>query len=147
MKICLIQPPYSLASEKGADCFRKEMDMLRSVGEPGSEVPAADVIVLPEYSGVLFAERDRDEMLRAHEETFPVLLETAREAALRCGAVNLILLHNHPSGDCEPSAADLELTRRFKSAGAILGITLLDHIIIGGSSYVSFSERGLLDEV
>ncbi|MBQ9871265.1 MAG: DNA repair protein RadC [Eubacterium sp.] len=69
------------------------------------------------------------------------------QEALRCGAVNLILLHNHPSGDCEPSAADLELTRRFKSAGAILGITLLDHIIIGGSSYVSFSERGLLDEV
>ena len=69
------------------------------------------------------------------------------QEALRCGAVNLILLHNHPSGDCEPSVADLELTRRFKSAGAILGITLLDHIIIGGSSYVSFSERGLLDEV
>ena len=50
MKICLIQPPYTLSPEKGGDCFRKELEMLRSVSE-------ADVIVLPEYSDVLFAER------------------------------------------------------------------------------------------
>ena len=56
MKICLIQPPYAKSPEKGGDCFRKELEMLRAVGCPGSAVPEADVIVLPEYSDVLFAE-------------------------------------------------------------------------------------------
>ena len=116
MKICLIQPPYSLSAEKGADCFRKEMDMLRSVGEPGSEVPAADVIVLPEYSGVLFAERDRDEMLRAHEETFPVLLEAVREAALRCGAA---VFFNAP--DFSDSPAGRNTTFMMDRTGTIIG--------------------------
>ncbi len=90
----------------------------------------------------------RDVMIS--EGTVNRSLVTPREVfqeALRCGAVGLILLHNHPSGDCEPSHADLELTERFRSAGRILGIRLLDHIIIGGSDYVSFSERGLIHEV
>lgn len=87
MKICLIQPPYAKSPEKGGACFRKELEMLRAVGCPGSAVPEADIIVLPEYSDVLFAERDRDEMIRAHEENFPELAAACREAALRCGAV------------------------------------------------------------
>ena len=63
--------------------------------------------------------------------------------ALRYQAVSLILVHNHPSGDPEPSLEDIQLTRRVREAGEILGIGLLDHIIIGDSSYVSLKERGL----
>jgi DNA repair protein RadC len=52
-------------------------------------------------------------------------------------------LHNHPTGDPSPSREDIEITRRLKEAGDIIGVRLLDHIIIG-DSFVSFVERGLL---
>ena len=67
--------------------------------------------------------------------------------ALKTGATGVVLLHNHPSGDCEPSTTDLEITDQIERAGRIIGIRLLDHIIIGGSSHFSFAERGLLHEV
>lgn len=63
--------------------------------------------------------------------------------ALRYQAVSLVLVHNHPSGDPEPSAEDIELTRRVRASGELLGICLLDHIIIGDNSFVSLKERGL----
>lgn len=64
--------------------------------------------------------------------------------ALRCNGVSLILTHNHPSGDPSPSREDLDLTLRVSEAGKILGITLLDHIIIGDTTYVSLRKQGLL---
>lgn len=63
--------------------------------------------------------------------------------ALRNQAVSLILVHNHPSGDPEPSIEDIRLTKRIREAGELLDIRLLDHIIIGDNSYVSLKERGL----
>ena len=63
--------------------------------------------------------------------------------ALRHQAVSLILVHNHPSGDPEPSKEDIELTARVRAAGKVIGMPLLDHIIIGDTSYVSLKERGL----
>ena len=56
----------------------------------------------------------------------------------------MVLLHNHPSGDPEPSAADITLTNRLAEAGALLHIPVMDHIIIGDHCYLSFRERGLL---
>ncbi len=64
--------------------------------------------------------------------------------ALRYQAVNIILAHNHPSGDATPSREDLSLTRSVKEAGEIIGIHLIDHIIIGDSSYVSLREQGVI---
>lgn len=64
--------------------------------------------------------------------------------ALKAEAVNVILLHNHPSGDPTPSAADAEITEVVKRAGKLLDILLLDHIIIGDKKYLSFKEQGLL---
>jgi len=58
-------------------------------------------------------------------------------------AAALILIHNHPTGDTTPSSEDLNITRRIKEAGELMGIKLLDHIIIG-ESYMSFVERGLM---
>lgn len=52
-------------------------------------------------------------------------------------------LHNHPSLDPSPSREDIEITRRLKECGELLGIKLLDHIIVG-DSYVSFAEQGML---
>lgn len=59
-------------------------------------------------------------------------------------AVNIVLLHNHPSGDASPSSPDLESTKQIRDLGAMLGIPLLDHIIIGDKSYFSFLESGYL---
>ncbi len=64
--------------------------------------------------------------------------------ALKNGAVNIILLHNHPSGDPSPSTEDLSVTKRVKEAGVLIGIKLMDHLIIGDNKYVSLKEQGLL---
>lgn len=62
--------------------------------------------------------------------------------ALRCNCVNIILVHNHPSGDPAPSREDIKSTSRVKNAGKIIGIRLLDHIIIGDNTYCSLNESG-----
>lgn len=64
---------------------------------------------------------------------------------LRRGAANIILVHNHPSGNPEPSPSDLDLTRRLVWAGRILGIGVLDHIVIGDGVFFSMKEDGALE--
>ena len=66
--------------------------------------------------------------------------------ALRRGAVRIVLLHNHPSGDPGPSREDIESTRLIKRAGELLGIGLTDHIIIGDLCYCSLKEMGILSD-
>ena len=66
--------------------------------------------------------------------------------ALRWGAVNIMLLHNHPSGDPTPSGMDKEITERICKAGQILGIQLIDHLIIGDLSFTSLRECGCIPE-
>lgn len=68
--------------------------------------------------------------------------EVFREA-IREGAVSLILVHNHPSGDPEPSPEDIEVTRQLRNAGDMLDITLHDHVIIGHHAHVSLKVRNL----
>jgi hypothetical protein len=64
--------------------------------------------------------------------------------ALRLGAAGLIVVHNHPSGETDPSVEDLELSRRLSEAGEILGIDLLDHVIVGSGGFTSLKESGQL---
>ncbi len=59
-------------------------------------------------------------------------------------AASIVVVHNHPSGNAEPSREDIEITRQLSEAGKIVGIPLHDHLIIAGDGYVSFAERGLL---
>ncbi|NLY50692.1 MAG: DNA repair protein RadC [Firmicutes bacterium] len=66
------------------------------------------------------------------------------KGCVKRSAAAVILLHNHPSGDPEPSSEDIALTRRLVEAGSILGIEVLDHLVIGDGCYVSLKERGLL---
>ena len=66
--------------------------------------------------------------------------------ALRYEAVQIILLHNHPSGNPTPSLSDSQMTKAIQSLGKMIGICLLDHIIIGDNRYYSYKESGLLDE-
>ena len=54
-------------------------------------------------------------------------------------------LHNHPSGNPEPSSEDYEITKRLNDGADILGIRFLDHVIIGDGAYVSFADRGRIE--
>lgn len=66
------------------------------------------------------------------------------EPAVRYLAAQVILAHNHPAGDAEPSDHDIGITKRLKEAGEILGIELVDHIIVTRTGYISFKEKRLL---
>lgn len=63
--------------------------------------------------------------------------------ALLCGAVGIVLVHNHPSGDVSPSEDDIKTTERMKNACQLMNVELFDHIIIG-DGYKSFKKRGIL---
>ena len=106
---------------------------------------------------------------RARREVFAILLLNARHEMMRrvtvsVGSLNasivhprevfkpavlgsaasVVLVHNHPSGDAEPSEEDLSITRRLVQAGEILGIGVLDHVIVSKRGIVSLRERGVL---
>lgn len=65
-------------------------------------------------------------------------------AALKASAVSIILAHNHPSGSLLPSRADEELTMKFKGAGQLLDIKVVDHLILTAETYYSFADEGLI---
>jgi len=64
--------------------------------------------------------------------------------AIMHNAASVVLAHNHPSGDPEPSEDDIKITKKLVESGKILGIDVLDHIIIGKNDFCSFKERGLI---
>jgi DNA repair protein RadC len=64
--------------------------------------------------------------------------------ALEQKASSIILFHNHPSGNTNPSEADIQLTKKVKEAGKNLEISVLDHLIIAGATFYSFADEGLL---
>ena len=111
--------------------------------------------------GPLLAGRDREHCLLVNLDTKHRLLRIAtvsvgsvdhtfmgpreifREALL-AGASAVFLAHNHPSGDPTPSADDRQVTRRLASAGATLGVDVLDHLVVGAADFVSLARLGVL---
>jgi len=67
------------------------------------------------------------------------------QAALLTSTARVVVAHNHPSGDCEPSTKDTEFTERMAAGGALLGLPLLDSFVVGENDYFSFAEQGLLN--
>ena len=63
---------------------------------------------------------------------------------IRESAAAVIFVHNHPSGDPAPSPEDIDITRRLKQVGEVMGIRVLDHVVIGRDRYYSFSDKGML---
>jgi DNA repair protein RadC len=63
---------------------------------------------------------------------------------IRDSAAAVIFVHNHPSGDPAPSPEDIEITRRLKEVGEVIGVRVLDHVVIGHDRYFSFSDKGML---
>lgn len=77
------------------------------------------------------------------DRTFMAPREVFRDALLH-NAAALVLAHNHPSGDPEPSRDDEQVTRRLARAGELVGVQVLDHLVVGGSRWVSLARRGVL---
>ncbi|HWO41187.1 MAG TPA: DNA repair protein RadC [Candidatus Eisenbacteria bacterium] len=63
---------------------------------------------------------------------------------IRESAAAVIFVHNHPSGDPAPSQEDIEITRRLKEVGNVMGVRVLDHVVVGHGRYFSFSDKGML---
>lgn len=84
----------------------------------------------------------RTEVSRGTLTSAPVHPREVFGPALRAGAAAVVVVHNHPSGDPEPSAADLDVTRRLASAGQLVGVPLLDHLVWSSGGWVSLRERG-----
>lgn len=66
------------------------------------------------------------------------------QEALKQSAASVIFVHNHPSGNSEPSQEDIGITKQLVESGKILGIPVHDHIVVAGNTFASFADRGLL---
>ncbi|WP_290774202.1 MULTISPECIES: JAB domain-containing protein [unclassified Exiguobacterium] len=108
-----------------------------------------------DYMGDL--DREHFVLMGLNTKNEPVMLETVHIGSLNASIVHprevfksailsnsayIMVCHNHPSDDCEPSREDVSVTDRLAQAGDLIGIPLLDHFIIGTEGYVSFKERG-----
>lgn len=85
----------------------------------------------------------------AHEGTIneaPVYPRIIVELSLKFISNSVILCHNHPGGSLQPSTADIEVTKRIRTALEAISIKVVDHIIVAGDKYTSFAEKGLLPE-
>jgi len=150
--------------EAKAASIKAALEIARRLGtEPAPSRPGA--FLSPE---VVF-ERYRLSLGREKRETFVALLLDAKnrlirdvtiskgsltqsivhprevfEPAIRDSAASVIFVHNHPSGDTVPSREDVEITKRLKQTGDVVGIRVLDHVIVGESGYTSLADEKLL---
>ena len=85
-----------------------------------------------------------EELFRGTINAASVYPREVVKSCLQHNAVAVLLLHNHPSGDPAPSNADEVLTKRLQEALSLIDIRVLDHIVIGGATSISFAERGLI---
>ena len=131
---------------------------VKLAGRPQARVPAEAAAMLAQYIGEVDREvfviamlTIRHRVIGLHTVSVGCLTSSLvhpREVlkpAILSGSAAFLAAHNHPSGDPEPSAEDIALTRRLAAAGQLLGIELLDHVILGETGrFVSLRERGVL---
>lgn len=122
-----VENPETVALYYGQDLKHKESEQLMLLALNSKSVVLGEFII---STGTV------NSSIASPREIFMI--------ALRAKAVSIILLHNHPSGDPTPSREDEIVTRRIKEAGDMIGISLIDHIIIGNNNYISFREKGYL---
>jgi len=97
------------------------------------------VVLFLDAKNCLIAAEELTRGTISHANIYP---REVLKAALQHNATTLILAHNHPSGDAEPSRADLHLTKRLQQALALIDMTILDHIVVAGRHTYSFAEHG-----
>lgn len=98
------------------------------------------VILLDNQHGVLGFER----LFYGTLDSASVYPREVVKTVLNANAAAVIIAHNHPSGNPEPSQADIALTNRLREALNTIAVRLLDHLVVGGTEITSFAERGLL---
>ncbi|EPJ5824421.1 DNA repair protein RadC [Pseudomonas aeruginosa] len=148
---------YALASaDQILEAARLVIDQKMQRGTSFTSPAAVKEYLLAKLAGfehevfsVLFL--DTQHRLIEYREMFHGTIDSAEvhprevvKEALRLNAAALVISHNHPSGNPEPSAADRALTRRLKDALGLVGVRVLDHVIVAGSTTASFAERGLI---
>ena len=138
------------------EAARQVIDQKMQRGASFSSPAAVKAYLQPKLAGlecevfaVLFLDTrhrlvEYTEMFRGTIDSASVYPREVVKEALRLNAAAVILSHNHPSGDPEPSAADRALTQRLKDALALVDVRTLDHVIVAGASTASFAERGLI---
>jgi len=151
-----IQAQYQLAKKEegilmaAAKILERRLHREGAIADPGeaAQFLIARCSALPhEVFGVMFL--DARHRILATENLFTGTVDgcevhprVVAQEALRYNAAAVILFHNHPSGEPEPSAADRALTARLKQALALLDIRVLDHMVVGGCRHVSMAARG-----
>jgi DNA repair protein RadC len=85
-----------------------------------------------------------NQVAKGSQQEVEVYPSNVLRPVLVAGGVAFIVFHNHPSGDPEPSSPDETLTRRLQQASEIMGLSMLDHIIVGSGRHVSFADRGMM---
>jgi DNA repair protein RadC len=85
-----------------------------------------------------------EELQRGTLDEVAVYPRQIMKSCLDCGAASIIIVHNHPGGNCRPSPADIEMTIKIKQALSTVEIQMHDHIIIAGNDFFSFKSHGLL---
>lgn len=82
-------------------------------------------------------------LYRGTLDTVPIRPAEVFKEAIRVNAAGVLLAHNHPSGEASPSPQDVQLTELVHQIGELLGVTLLDHIVVGDQKWISLRESGL----
>lgn len=148
-KVYVVFSRVVLVKEKGAMYdVQKRIESPRAAYEAITEIAKVQEEA-QEVFGILIL-NTKNKIVAAHEISRGVLnssLVHPREVfkpAVLHNAAGIICFHNHPSGDTEPSPADIETTKRLVEAGKILGIEVVDHIIVSDDRYVSLKERGVM---
>ncbi len=121
-----INSPRDVYNLLGADMRYREQEHLR-------------VLLVSTNSEVV----DNLEIYKGTVNSAAVRVAEVLRPAIRENCPSIIVVHNHPSGDPSPSGPDIMITRQIKQAAELMDIELLDHIVIGGRSFVSMKDRGL----
>lgn len=141
----------TLAFELGRRCLSENMDDAAVVKSPEDAVNLLKDMQLLEqehFRVVLLNTKNKViKVLEVGIGTISQVIISPRETfklAVRQNASSIIVAHNHPSGDPTPSPEDIQITKRLVEAGKIMGITVIDHIIIGSSCWTSMKSKGLI---
>ena len=145
-------PGYETGPEETEDdrTVRYAIRILEArLGEPGACINSPDKT--RQYLALQLLMLNKRHRVIGFEELFRGTIDGAsvppREVVkevLARNAAAVILAHNHPSGEPEPSRADITLTRRLVEALALIDVRVLDHMVVGGTEVISFAERGLI---
>jgi DNA repair protein RadC len=137
----LFKKVHSQALSPG-QCFRSSAEIFRHFK------PRLSSLKKETFWNVLLDGKNRIlKLVRISEGSLTASLAHPREVyrpAIREAAAGVLFVHNHPSGDPNPSQEDLRITKRLVETGKVVGIRVLDHVIIGDRQYFSFADQGLL---